>query len=169
MIYTSFGRFSIRLWHIPPLVDVFVEPGATLVRTAGQIVSTVLDVFESEGKTIAVLDTTVNHMPEVLEYGFEPDVLNHEDDAALEYLLVGCTCLSGDVFGFYRFHNPLSVGSQVVFPNAGAYTLPKAHTFNGVNMPTIYSISNAGELGLEKQFTYSEYAAKWGQYVTNPS
>ena len=146
-------------------LEVFVEPGAALTRAAGYIVSTVLDVFESGGKEVAVLDTTVNHMPEVFEYGFEPDVLGHDDDADHEYLLAGCTCLAGDLFGLYRFHEPLEAGSKVVFNNAGAYTLPKAHLFNGVNLPTIYAVSESGDLDLKKRFTYAEYAARWGENV----
>jgi carboxynorspermidine decarboxylase len=149
-------------------LEVFVEPGAALARAAGQIVSTVLDVFESGGKKVAVLDTTVNHMPEVFEYGFEPDVLGHDDGADHEYLLAGCTCLAGDLFGLYQFHEPLEAGSQVVFNNAGAYTLPKAHMFNGVNLPTIYAVSESGDLVLKKRFTYAEYAAKWGENVAVP-
>ena len=146
-------------------LEVFVEPGAALARAAGYIVSTVLDVFQSGGKEVAVLDTTVNHMPEVFEYGFEPDVLGHDDDADHEYLLAGCTCLAGDLFGLYRFHEPLEAGSKVVFNNAGAYTLPKAHLFNGVNLPTIYAVSESGDLVLKKRFTYAEYAARWGENV----
>ena len=146
-------------------LEVFVEPGAALARAAGYIVSTVLDVFESGGKEVAVLDTTVNHMPEVFEYGFEPDVLSHDDDADHEYLLAGCTCLAGDLFGLYRSHEPLEAGSKVVFNNVGAYTLPKAHTFNGVNLPTIYAVSESGDLVLKKRFTYAEYAARWGDNV----
>ena len=38
-------------------LDVFIEPGAALVREAGFIVSSVVDIFDSESKTIAVLDT----------------------------------------------------------------------------------------------------------------
>ena len=146
-------------------LEVFVEPGAALARAAGKIVSTVLDVFESGGKEVAVLDTTVNHMPEVFEYGFEPDVLGHDDDADHEYLLAGCTCLAGDMFGLYQFREPLKAGSKVVFNNAGAYTLPKAHMFNGVNLPTIYAVSESGDLVLKKRFTYAEYSARWGENV----
>ena len=130
-----------------------------------------LDLFETgrwgerEGSLVAVLDTTVNHMPEVFEYGFEPDVLGHDDDADHEYLLAGCTCLAGDLFGLYQFHEPLEAGSKVVFDNAGAYTLPKAHIFNGVNLPTIYAVSESGDLVLKKRFTYTEYAARWGENV----
>ena len=156
---------TIRFLRSTYGLEVFVEPGAALARAAGYIVSTVLDVFESGGKEVAVLDTTVNHMPEVFEYGFEPDVLGHDDDADHECILAGCTCLAGDLFGLYRFHEPLRAGSKVVFNNAGAYTLPKAHLFNGVNLPTIYAISESGNMVLKKRFTYAEYAARWGENV----
>ena len=149
-------------------LQVFIEPGATLVRAAGYVVSTVLDVFDSGGKDVAVLDTTVNHMPEVFEYDFEPDVLGHADAADHEYLLAGCTCLAGDLFGLYRFGEPLEAGSKVIFYNAGAYTLTKAHMFNGVNLPTIYAVSESGRLVLKKRFIYAEYANRWGEDVTVP-
>ena len=46
--------------------EVFIEPGAGLVRAAGYLIGSVLDILAVDGKRIAVLDTTVNHMPEVL-------------------------------------------------------------------------------------------------------
>ena len=143
-------------------LEVFIEPGAALIQSAGYIVSSVLDVFPSDGKRIAVLDTTVNHMPEVFEYGYEPDVVGHDDDAPSEYLLAGCTCLAGDIFGEYRFAEPLEVGEKVVFSNCGAYTLSKAHLFNGVNLPTVYAINEVGDLVFKKGFTYADFAEKWG-------
>ena len=54
-----------------------------------------------------MLDTTVNHMPEVFEYQFRPDVLGHNDAGAYEYVLAGMSCLAGDIFGEYRFDAPL--------------------------------------------------------------
>lgn len=143
-------------------VDIFFEPGSALVRSAGYIVSTVLDVFASGGSTVAVLDTTVNHMPEVFEYDFEPDVVGHNSDYAHEYLLAGCTCLAGDLFGVYRFDEKLSVGDKVVFNNAGAYTLTKAHTFNGVPLPSVYALNTHGELVLKSRPTFEQYAGRWG-------
>ncbi len=66
-------------------------------------------MFRSGGKTIAVLDTTVNHVPEVFEYQFEPDVLDHDDDQAeYEYLLAGSSCLAGDLLGVYAFDRRLA-------------------------------------------------------------
>ena len=112
--------------------EVIIEPGAAFVRDSGYVVASVLDLFASDGKEVAVLDTTVNHMPEVFEYQFRPDVLGHNDAGGYEYVLAGMSCLAGDVFGEYRFDEPLRVGSRIVFSNAGAYTIVKANTFNGI-------------------------------------
>lgn len=149
-------------------LEVFIEPGAAFIRSAGYIVATVLDLFDNRDKTIAILDTTINHIPEALEFDFEPDVAGHTDQGRYGYLLAGCTCLAGDVFGEYRFEEPLTVGSRVIFDNAGAYTLAKAHTFNGVNLPTIYAFTEAGQLALKRRFSYDDYAARWGAYAANP-
>ena len=143
-------------------LKIFFEPGAALVRSAGYIVSTVLDVFKSGGSTVAVLDTSVNHMPEVFEYDFEPDVVGHDSEATHEYLLAGCTCLAGDLFGVYRFADELEVGGKVVFNNAGAYTLTKAHMFNGVALPSVYSLTPQGELVAKSHGTFDGFAARWG-------
>jgi len=146
-------------------LEVFIEPGAAFVREAGYLVAEVIDMFRSGGKTVAVLDTTVNHAPEVYEYQFEPDVLGHDDDADYEYLLAGSSCLAGDVMGEYGFHEPLRVGSRVVLPDLGAYALVKAHMFNGINLPTVYSVTEAGRLVLRRRFTYDDFLSRAGGHV----
>ena len=143
-------------------LETILEPGAALIRAAGYLIATVLEIQERDGRRTAILDTTVNHMPEVFEYQYEPDALGHRDDAPWAVTLAGCTCLAGDVFGEYRFDRPLKVGERVVFRNAGAYTLVKAHTFNGVNLPTIYALTQDGDLQLKRRYTYADFAARWG-------
>ncbi len=143
-------------------LDVYIEPGAALVRQAGYIVASVIDLFKSGRKSIAVLDTSVNHVPEVFEYQFEPDILDHVDDGDYEYELVGSSCLAGDVMGDYAFHRRLRIGSRVVLNNVGAYAMVKAHMFNGINLPAIYSVSASGELCLRRRFTYDDFFARFG-------
>lgn len=138
-------------------LEVFIEPGAAVVRQSGSIISSVIDLFTSDGKAIAVLDTTVSHMPEVFEYQFEPDVADHKDDGEYEYILAGASCLGGDVFGEYAFDEPLQIGSKLVFQNMGAYTNVKAHMFNGINLPSIYTFDKKNGLILQKEFTYSDF------------
>jgi carboxynorspermidine decarboxylase len=143
-------------------LEAFMEPGAGLVQHAGTLVATVIDLFESDGAMIALLDTTVNHLPEVYEYQFEPDVAGDSEDGEFSYILAGSSCLAGDVFGEYAFHEPLSIGSRVVFPGVGAYTLVKAHMFNGINLPTLYSIDEAGRMSVAKRYTYEDFKFRFG-------
>jgi carboxynorspermidine decarboxylase len=143
-------------------LEVVIEPGSGLVNSAGYIVSSIIDMFESAGKSIALLDTTINHMPEVFEYQFEPDVVGDVEGGQYEYILAGCSCLAGDLLGEYAFSNPLSIGGRVVFKNVGAYSLVKANMFNGINLPTIYSLTPSGEVKLKKHFTYQDFLSRCG-------
>jgi carboxynorspermidine decarboxylase len=142
--------------------NVFFEPGAGLVRKTAFLVATVVDLFRSGGRDVAVLDSTVNHWPEVFEYQFEPDVVGHVEGGSYEYVLAGSSCLAGDLFGEYSFAAPLGVGSRIVFANAGAYSLVKAHYFNGINLPTMYTLTEGGELILKKRFTYEDFLTRCG-------
>jgi carboxynorspermidine decarboxylase len=144
---------------------IYLEPGSFLVEAAGYIVATVVDHFLRDGIGICVLDTSTCHMPEVFEYQFEPDVVGHVPEGAFEYDLVGASCLAGDIFGSYAFNEPLSVGSKVIFANMGAYTLVKASTFNGINLPSVYELDAAGNVRLLKEFTYEEYANRSGEQL----
>jgi len=139
---------------------VFIEPGAGFVNSAGYLVASVTDLFKSDEKTIAVLDTTVNHLPEVFEYQFEPDVAGNVDNGRHQYILAGCSCLAGDVFGEYAFDEPLEIGSRITFENVGAYTIVKANMFNGINLPSIYALDQTGRTELVKEFTFDDFAGR---------
>ncbi len=143
-------------------LDVFMEPGSAFVRDAGFLVSTVLDLFENSGKSIAILDTTVNHLPESFEYEWRPEVLLDIEGGRYPYIIAGSTCLAGDVFGEYAFAEPLEIGSTVVMYGVGAYNLVKAHTFNGLPLPSIYSLDSSGEVTLVKRFSLEEQSQRWG-------
>ena len=139
-----------------------MEPGAAVVRKCGSLVASVVDLFESDEHEVAVLDTSVNHMPEVFEYQFQPDVLGHREGAAHHYLLVGSTCLAGDLFGEYQFDEPLRIGSRLVFCDMGSYTLVKAHCFNGIPLPNVYSIGSSGMHTLQQTFSYNDFKLRQG-------
>ncbi len=143
-------------------LTVFLEPGAAFVRSAGSLVAEVIDLFRSDKKRVAVLNTTVNHFPEAFEYQFEPDVLGHDDDAEHEYLLAGCSCLAGDILGEYGFEEPLRIGSRVVLPDLGAYSFVKSHMFNGINLPSVYTVGEDGTPILRRRFTYQDFLSRFG-------
>ncbi len=141
--------------------NIILEPGADIVRSAGFLVGSVIDLIKRDRKSIAILDTTVNHLPEVFEYQYEPDVLGHKKEAPYEYILAGCSCLSGDLFGSYQFEEPLKIGSQIIFQNVGSYSLVKAHMFNGINLPDIYLVEGSSFKHV-KSFDFEDYLSQHG-------
>lgn len=142
-------------------LDVFIEPGKGIVGSSGFLLTSVVDIFESGGKQIAVLDTSVNHLPEVFEYQYRPHILQETPEGQYEYRLAGCSCLSGDLFGDYRFDQALEIGSRITFKNVGAYMLVKANMFNGINLPTVNILKSDETLVMEKEFTYEDFREKY--------
>ena len=123
-------------WNKKYGIKFIIEPGFDISNSAGFLVSSVVDLFERQDKNIAILDTTVNHLPEVFEYTTSPEILN-QTTIGHTYILCGCTCLAGDVFGEYSFKNVLKIGDLIIFKNVGSYSYVKAHTFNGITKPDL--------------------------------
>ncbi len=141
-------------------LEIYLEPGKAIVGDAGFLLTTVLDRFISDGKSVLVLDTSVNHNPEVFEYQIKPILLEEDGSGDESAILVGSTCLAGDLFGEYRFNRLPEVGDKLVFSNVGAYSLIKASRFNGYNLPDIYAI-RAGCVGLRKSYNYEDFRQQW--------
>jgi len=141
-------------------VDIYIEPGNAIVGKAGYLLCTVIDCFNSDGKAVAVLDTSVNHHPEVFEFQRQPELVGHDPTGRYSALLAGSTCLAGDLFGEYRFNQPLQVGERLVFKHVGAYSLVKANRFNGYNLPDVY-MANEDQIRRIKQYSYEDYRQQW--------
>lgn len=155
----SFSEFEIIISDLIKKYDltVFFEPGKGIIGDAGELVSEVIDLFESDGKMIAVLDTSVCHHPETFEYQTSPEIKEADQKGDHKYLLVGASCKSGDLFGDYAFKKPLKIGSKITMTGVGAYTLVKASRFNGINLPDVYLRNENGELDMIKSYDYEDY------------
>lgn len=162
----AFKETTARLRETYDL-EFIIEPGTAAVQNAAHVVTRVVDLFRSGSAEIAVLDTSVNHMPEVFAYQFQPPVRGARRDAEYKYILAGATCLAGDIFGSYGFDSPLEVGQRLMIEKAGAYTHGQSHWFNGVNLPTLYTYSKADGLFQERQFTYEDFAQRCGKDIKN--
>jgi carboxynorspermidine decarboxylase len=141
---------------------IILEPGNALIGRAGSLQTQVIDLFERDGITIAVLDTGVHHLPEVFEYQKAPCVQQSDPEGRFKVLLAGCTCLAGDLLGSFSFNQPLSLGDTITFENIGAYSLVKASRFNGHDLPALAIREASGKIGIMKTFGYSDYLRQWG-------
>ncbi len=142
-------------------IEVILEPGSAIAWRTGDLVSTVLDVIDSQGINVVVLDTSfAAHMPDTLEMPYKPFIKGAYQEAVtgkFVYRMGGMTCLAGDFIGDYSFDKPLEPGDQVIFEDMIHYTMVKTTTFNGVNLPSIgiWRPSNAFEL--IKSFGYESF------------
>ena len=140
---------------------IILEPGNAIIGRAGSLQSQVIDLFERDGQTIAILDTGVHHLPEVFEYQKAPIIKESDPEGRFRVLLAGCTCLAGDLFGSYNFKQPLLLGDTLTLENVGAYSLVKANRFNGHDLPALAIRETSGTLELLKTFGYCDYLRQW--------
>jgi carboxynorspermidine decarboxylase len=147
-------------------VDVIMEPGSAIAWQTGVLVSTVLDVFNSQGVDVAILDTSfAAHMPDTLEMPYKPRILSSVYSGAYykpvagkpTYRLGGMTCLAGDFMGDYSFDKPLEVGDKIIFDDMIHYTMVKTTTFNGVNLPSIGVWRTTDQFDLVRSYGYESF------------
>jgi len=142
-------------------LEVILEPGSAIAWETGFLRSKVLDIVDSLGIRVAILDTSfAAHMPDTLEMPYKPKVWGAESEAVegkYVYRLGGMTCLAGDYMSEYSFDAPLKLGDTVVFNDMIHYTMVKTTTFNGVGLPAIGIIRENGEFELFKSFGYETF------------
>ena len=117
-------------------VEVWLEPGEAVAIHTGVLRSTVMDVFESAGHKLAILDISATaHMPDVIEMPYRPDVFLAEKsetrsqkpearDQIPAVTLAGETYhLAGDAKSShtYRLGGPTCLAGDVV----GDYSFPR--------------------------------------------
>lgn len=143
-------------------LTVYLEPGEAVAYHAGDLVATVLDVVETSGLPVAVLDTSAAcHMPDVIEMPYRPPLYGSgaAGEKAHTYRLAGPTCLAGDVIGDYSFDEPLTRGTRIVFGDMAIYSMVKNNTFNGMALPAIVAAENDG-WHIVRSFGYEDFKGR---------
>ena len=147
-------------------VQVYLEPGEAVALNAGYLVTQVLDTVKNAGVNIAILDMSAAcHTPDVIEMPYRPPLLSAGEagEKPYDYRLGGPTCLSGDIVGDYSFDRPLSIGDYLVFGDMAIYTTVKNNTFNGMPLPAIYSLTEAGKIRNIVDFGYDDFKGRLGR------
>lgn len=136
-------------------IQVYLEPGEAAITESTTLEVSVLDILYN-GKHLAIVDSSIEaHMLDLLIY--RQNAKLHRSQGDYHYMICGKSCLAGDIFGEYQFHQPLKVGDRISFNDAAGYTMVKKNWFNGVNMPSIAIKELNGEIKLVKQFNFNDY------------
>lgn len=143
-------------------VKVYIEPGEAVALNAGYFITTVLDKVKNSGITCLILDgSAACHMPDVLEMPYTPPLsegsIIETTEKEFDYRLGGNTCLAGDIIGNYRFDHDVQIGERLTFCDMAIYSMVKNNTFNGIPLPSIYSMDRNGDCRLIKSFGYNDF------------
>jgi carboxynorspermidine decarboxylase len=158
MLCETINAFQLR--H--PGVIVYLEPGEAVVYDAGLFVASVVDIIKN-GSDIAILNASAEtHTPDVIAMPYRPAIVDagKPGEKAFTYRLGGCSCLAGDFFGEYSFDRQLRVGRRVTFTDMALYSFVKNTTFNGVELPSIYTYGETGGLKLIREFGYNDFRTR---------
>jgi len=148
-----------------PGVQTILEPGGAVVRDAGYIVSTIIDLVEVDGVKTAILDASANcHVPDVMKAGVRLDVIGsgEEGEKAHTYTLAARTCMARDVWGSYSFDAPLQPGGRIVFADGLQYSLGEANWFNGHPRPALGLLKKNGAYKTLRSYDFSDFKVNCG-------
>jgi carboxynorspermidine decarboxylase len=124
-----------------PNIQLYFEPGESVVKGCGEFVTTVLDIIEEEDHTIVILDTSIEtHLLDVAIVNLQLKVRDTQKEPTpyYPYTLTGNSCLQGDIIGDYFFTHKLKIGEKVVFEDMMAYSIVKMTEFNGMSKANFY-------------------------------
>ena len=144
-------------------VEVYLEPGEAIALNAGYLVTTVMDIVETDGLPVLILDTSAAcHMPDVLEMPYRPPLRDAGEvgEKAYSYRLSSRTCLAGDIIGDYSFDKEIKVGDRLIFEDMAIYSMVKNNTFNGMPLPDIDILRERGNVEVIKHFGYEDFKGK---------
>ncbi|APO77219.1 carboxynorspermidine decarboxylase (plasmid) [Rhizobium etli 8C-3] len=136
-------------------VQVYLEPGEAAVTQSATLETTVVDVVETDKKFAVIDASTEAHMLDLLIYRQHAEMAPDSGDHA--YTVCGRSCLAGDVFGEFRFPQPLGIGDRISLRDAAGYTMVKKNWFNGLTMPAIAIRELDGQVRTVRAFTYEDY------------
>ncbi len=137
-------------------VQVYLEPGETVITRSAELVTTVVDVVHNGKDTVIVDASTEAHMLDLLIYR-TPAKIDSAGSGRFSYIVAGRSCLAGDIFGTYRFQHRLKPGSIIRISDAAGYTMVKKNWFNGLQMPSIVVKRLNGQLDKVRSFTYQDF------------
>lgn len=141
-------------------IEVYLEPGEAIALEAGYLVTTVMDVVDTDRIPVLILDASAScHMPDVIEMPYRPPLKDSEEPGEMNYTyrLSSMTCLAGDVIGDYSFETEKNPGDKLFFEDMAIYSFVKNNTFNGMPLPDIDIMHEDGEVEVLRRFSYEDF------------
>ena len=128
--------------------DIYLEPGEAIALNAGTLITTVMDIVDSDDIPTLIMDASAScHMPDVIEMPYTPPLEGaleskpgcepFEGGEGIWVRIASRTCLAGDIIGIYRLPEMPKSGDILTFNDMAIYSMVKNNTFNGMPLPDI--------------------------------
>ena len=151
--------------------DIYLEPGEAIALNAGTLITTVMDIVDSDDIPTLILDASAScHMPDVIEMPYTPPLEGaleswpgsepFEGGEGIWVRLASITCLAGDIIGIYRLSEMPKVGDILTFNDMAIYSMVKNNTFNGMPLPDIVlekDTKSENRFEVVKRFGYDDF------------
>ncbi|WP_423792760.1 diaminopimelate decarboxylase [Methanocaldococcus indicus] len=143
--------------EIPNLI---LEPGRSIVATAGYLITKVHHIKETSCKWVMV-DAGMNDMLRPAMYEAYHHIINAKVKGEKEVVSVaGGLCESSDIFGKDRELDKVEVGDTIIIFDVGAYGISMANNYNARGRPRMILTSKKGVYIIRERETYADLISK---------
>jgi diaminopimelate decarboxylase len=148
--------------HLPAQAELIIEPGRSMVASAGTTIYRVVTVKRGAVTFVAVDGGMGDNLEVALfEQRFEAGIANRLDGPDLEQVtVVGRHCESGDVLVDPASLSSPKRGDLLVVPATGAYCFTMANNYNGNRrIPVVFARDGNARLVVRRE-TYADLLAR---------
>jgi diaminopimelate decarboxylase len=138
---------------------LIIEPGRSLVESAADFYTKVIDIRKISGKKVryAIVDGGVNMVMGVDLVGQRlVSVGQKTNRAPKKYNVYGSLCTQSDIFANNILLPELKIGDTLIIHDTGAYDLSTSYSFSFLR-PPVYLLKVNGEISLLRKNETSEY------------
>ena len=154
--YASVITDTLKTYFDPKRVTLVLEPGAGILATAVNYLTSVHNIREIRGQKIVTMDGTSLHINSFMKpYQKTPCTIIDGGSITSDTIeVVGNTCMEMDRFYPRDMNCDLTMNSKIIFHCAGAYTMTHNSTFINT-LPNVYVNDNGHfELVRDKNISY---------------
>jgi diaminopimelate decarboxylase len=129
---------------VPAGIHVEIEPGRSIVASAGISLYRICAVKQFEGRRFVIVDGSLADNPRPALYGSYHHIEAAEQSGALEPATVCGRSCESDELGDAMLPATISTGDLVLMRDTGAYTYSMASNYNRYPRPPVIALSPAG-------------------------
>jgi diaminopimelate decarboxylase len=150
-----------KLWPYRDRLAYCIEPGRSLVATAGVLLTEVQAVKVMQGERVVIVDTGMHHLLRPMLYGARQRVLPVmlSEARASECTLAGPICESTDVLARGLPLPPVRPGEVLAVMDVGAYGMAMASNYNAQPRPAEVLVEEGGARLIRRRETWEELMA----------